>query len=201
MNNLAQFWMRHSSRLSIDDQNLFYIGMVQALEQDTFPDHARCSGYDCFYFHESYAGRSSSRDLIEPLHVLLCWLLVTPGAGRLCRRSSTWQATGWVAFCVAPGRPEKLVLIPGFRRPQERQRAQVRFRGWNLGPHRASHLASPAAPRAVRFSRKRTKYLSLLPHQTTLRHFARSISRISPWWTVATCPLSQVMVTPAQLFR
>jgi hypothetical protein len=32
----------------------------------------------------------------------------------------------------------------------------------------------------------------------TARHFARSISRMSPWCTVATCPLSQAMVTPAQ---
>jgi hypothetical protein len=41
MNNLTQFRVRHASRLSIDDQNLLYIGMVQALEQNTFPDHAR----------------------------------------------------------------------------------------------------------------------------------------------------------------
>jgi hypothetical protein len=52
MNNFTQFRVRHSSRLSIDDQNLFYIGMVQALEQNTFPDHTRCSGYDCFDVHE-----------------------------------------------------------------------------------------------------------------------------------------------------
>src|ERR1700730_279979 len=52
MNNFTQFRVRHSSRLSIDDKNLFYIGMVQALEQDTFPDHAGCSGYDWFNFHE-----------------------------------------------------------------------------------------------------------------------------------------------------
>jgi hypothetical protein len=52
MNDFAQFWVRHSSRLSIDDQNPFHIGMVQALEQDTFPDHARCPGYDCLDFHE-----------------------------------------------------------------------------------------------------------------------------------------------------
>jgi hypothetical protein len=26
--------------------------MAQALEQDTFPDHARCSGYDGFDLHE-----------------------------------------------------------------------------------------------------------------------------------------------------
>jgi hypothetical protein len=53
MNNFTQLWVRHASRLSIDDQNLLYIGMVQALEQDTFPDHARCSGYDCFNSHDS----------------------------------------------------------------------------------------------------------------------------------------------------
>src|SRR5580692_1363644 len=53
VNELMEFRVRHASRLSIDDQNLCYIGMVQAFEQDTFPDHARCSGYDCFDFHES----------------------------------------------------------------------------------------------------------------------------------------------------
>lgn len=30
-------------------------------------------------------------------------------------------------------------------------------------------------------------------------HFALSISRMSPWCTVATCPLSQAIVTPSQL--
>ena len=33
--------------------------------------------------------------------------------------------------------------------------------------------ASPAAPRASRFNRKRTQYLSLRPHQRELPHFAR----------------------------
>ena len=59
MNNFTQFRVRYSSRLSIDDQNLFYIRMVQALEQDTFPHHARCSGYDCFNFHEFYVDTES----------------------------------------------------------------------------------------------------------------------------------------------
>jgi hypothetical protein len=44
--------VRHACRFSIDDQNLRYIGMVQALEQDTFPDHAGCPGYDCSDLHE-----------------------------------------------------------------------------------------------------------------------------------------------------
>src|SRR5580658_4966567 len=53
MNNFAQLWVRHPSRLSIDDQNLFHIRMLQALEQDTFPDHAGCARYDCFNSHKS----------------------------------------------------------------------------------------------------------------------------------------------------
>jgi hypothetical protein len=52
VNNFTPFRVRHSSRLSIDDQDLFYIGMVQALEQDTFHDHARCSRDDGFNFHD-----------------------------------------------------------------------------------------------------------------------------------------------------
>ena len=56
MNDLTQFGVRHSSRPSIDDQDLFYIGMVQALQQDTFPDHARCSGYDGSDFHSCLPG-------------------------------------------------------------------------------------------------------------------------------------------------
>jgi hypothetical protein len=58
MNDFAQFRVRHSSRPSIDDQNLLYIGMVQALEQDTLPDHPRRSGYDCFSFHVSRRTRN-----------------------------------------------------------------------------------------------------------------------------------------------
>ena len=51
MDDLPQFWMRHSSRLSVYDQNLFYLRVVQALQQNAFPDHARRPGYDCFDFH------------------------------------------------------------------------------------------------------------------------------------------------------
>ncbi len=38
MNDFAQLWVRHASRLSIDDQNLFDIDMVQALSMDALPD-------------------------------------------------------------------------------------------------------------------------------------------------------------------
>jgi hypothetical protein len=34
MNDFAQFWVRHSWRLSIDDRSLFDIGMIQAFEQE-----------------------------------------------------------------------------------------------------------------------------------------------------------------------
>jgi hypothetical protein len=50
VNEFAQFWVRHTARLSIDDQDLFYIGMAQTLDQDTFADHARrpsYNGLDC----------------------------------------------------------------------------------------------------------------------------------------------------------
>jgi hypothetical protein len=46
VNDFAQFRMRHTSRLSIDHQNLFDIGMLQAFEQNTFPDHAGRAGDD-----------------------------------------------------------------------------------------------------------------------------------------------------------
>jgi len=40
VNDLAQLGVRHASRLAIDDQNLLHVGVLQALEQDTLPDHA-----------------------------------------------------------------------------------------------------------------------------------------------------------------
>jgi hypothetical protein len=45
------FSVRHSSRFSIDDRDLFDIGMVQALDQDTISDNDRNYGYNCFNFH------------------------------------------------------------------------------------------------------------------------------------------------------
>jgi hypothetical protein len=52
LDDLPQFWVRHASRLSVYDQDLFYPGVAQALQQNAFPDHARRPGYDCLYFHE-----------------------------------------------------------------------------------------------------------------------------------------------------
>jgi len=57
MDDFAQFWVRYSSGFSIDDQDLFHVGMVQALEQDAFSHHARCSGDNGFNFHELEACR------------------------------------------------------------------------------------------------------------------------------------------------
>jgi hypothetical protein len=46
MNELTQFQVCHTSRLSIDNQYLRYIGMGQALKQGTVADHSRRPGYD-----------------------------------------------------------------------------------------------------------------------------------------------------------
>ena len=76
MSDFTQFRVRHASGLSIDYQDLFYIGMVQGLEQDTFPDHARCSGYDSFDFHDSTGTQAlQSRDSIPAAAVVPRFLL------------------------------------------------------------------------------------------------------------------------------
>jgi hypothetical protein len=53
MNELTQFRVRHSSRFSIDDQNLFYIGMLQAFEQDTFSGAARIAEGTLFTYFKT----------------------------------------------------------------------------------------------------------------------------------------------------
>jgi hypothetical protein len=66
MDNFAQFRMGHSPRPSVDDQNLFDIGMVQTLQEDTFSDHARCSGYDCSNVHGVYGCGPKRDKLFDP---------------------------------------------------------------------------------------------------------------------------------------
>ena len=58
--------------------------------------------------------------------------------------------------------------------------------------------------RAAKNGRFRTRadiagFKSAIARTRMTLHFALSISRMSPWCTVATCPLSQAIVTPSQL--
>jgi hypothetical protein len=89
MNNLTQLGVRNPTRLSIDDQDLFYTGVLQALEKDPFSDHACCAGYDRLDFHGPTARRSNHRSYL--IILLISRAAMYPVLGACLGRELTFR--------------------------------------------------------------------------------------------------------------